>query len=80
MEDIREEVLSFIEKRFNVEKEFIKDDTALMDLGSIYSVGIISMISFIEDTYNLIVEDEDITLENFGTVNSIVEYVKTHCE
>ncbi|MCL2719097.1 MAG: acyl carrier protein [Lachnospiraceae bacterium] len=75
---IKEEIKDFIEQSFKIKKGDIDEKAALLDLGSIYSVGIISMIKFIEDTYNIIVEDEDITTENFGTVKDIVNYVESH--
>lgn len=49
-----------------------------MEYGSVYSVGIISIIKHIEDDYNIIVEDVDVSLENFDCINSIVNYIGMH--
>lgn len=51
-------------------------DTDFFEAGIIDSTGIIELVSFIEETYNISVEDEELTRINFSTINNIVKYVQ----
>ena len=75
MDEIREDIDEFVQQYFKVEKGRIKEDDALMDLGVVYSIGLIALINHIERNYNIVVEDRDISLENFGTIRNIVNYI-----
>jgi acyl carrier protein len=49
-------------------------DMPLLD-GLVDSFGLMSLISFIEDRYDIVVEAEDITAEHFMTVAEIERFV-----
>ena len=50
-------------------------DESLLKLYVLDSFGILNVISFIEERWNCQVEDEEITLENFSSINKIAELV-----
>lgn len=50
------------------------DDNLLMS-GLIDSIGMMRLVSFIEEQFGFAVPPEDFTIENFSSVNSIVNYV-----
>ncbi len=52
-----------------------KRDTSFMDTGLIDSTGILEVVTFLEDKYELEVDDDDLTPENFDTVGNIATYV-----
>ncbi len=65
---------------FLVEKrqlEGVTSDTALFSDGTIDSVGMIDLITFIENCDDFEVGQADVTLENFDTVGRILAYVAT---
>lgn len=57
--------------------EGISGDTALFSDGTIDSVGMIELITFIENTDGFEVGQADVTLENFDTVALILAYVRS---
>lgn len=54
----------------------IDQDELLIEGGLIDSLGILKLIAFLEEQYNLSFEEEDITAENFATINRIVDLVQ----
>jgi acyl carrier protein len=53
----------------------LKDDASFIETGVIDSTGILELIMFIENTYSLKVQNEDMVPENFDSVNRIAAYV-----
>jgi acyl carrier protein len=54
----------------------IADDQDLLLSGLVDSLGVVRMISFIEQTMEVAIPPEDVTLENFQTVDNIVRYLQ----
>lgn len=49
----------------------------LLSSGLLDSIGIMRLIQFIEETYNLVIPPEDMTIENFVSVEAMVVYLGT---
>jgi acyl carrier protein len=54
----------------------LDDEDSLMANGVIDSTGILELTQFVEETFGLEVLDEEITPENFDSVNRIDQYVQ----
>jgi acyl carrier protein len=54
----------------------LPDDADLLTTGLIDSLGIISLVQFIEDETDLDVPAEDVTLEHFLSIATIVDYLR----
>jgi acyl carrier protein len=54
----------------------IRDDESLSQSGVMDSLMIFRLVSFLEDTFNIRVADEEIVDENFQSVNGIEQYVE----
>jgi acyl carrier protein len=54
----------------------LQEDTALFSDGTIDSVGMIELITFLEDEVGIEVGQADVTLENFDTVARILDFVR----
>ncbi|MFS4467930.1 acyl carrier protein [Maribacter sp. 2210JD10-5] len=52
----------------------IHDD--LLGSGLVSSLGMMKLVFFIENEYQIKVEPEDMTIENFMTVHHIITYLK----
>jgi acyl carrier protein len=50
-------------------------DTRLIGEGVIDSMGIQELIAFIESTFSVEFEMDDLTVENFGTINDIKKII-----
>ena len=50
-------------------------DTSFLDQGIIDSVAVIEMVAFLEEAFNIRVEDEEITPDNLDSINKLESYV-----
>ena len=57
-------------------KDF-KDDTNIFDRGLVNSLFAMQLIAFIEEECDITVENEDIDIQNFKDVNSIVKLIES---
>jgi acyl carrier protein len=55
--------------------ESLRDDDLLLEGGIVDSGSVISVVSFLEDRYGIRVEDDDLVVENFATVERIATFV-----
>lgn len=55
----------------------LKEDDDLLTTGLVDSLGMMSLVTFIEDEFGVRVPPEDVTLESFSTIVSIVSYLET---
>ena len=52
------------------------ESESLLGRGIIDSMGVVELITFVQDEFGVAVDDGDITEDNFGTLNAIAEYVQ----
>jgi acyl carrier protein len=50
-------------------------DDSMLGHGVIDSMGVLELVDFLRETYDIEVLDEDITVDNFGTLGSVSNYV-----
>lgn len=55
------------------------DDFGLVDSGVLDSIGIFNLVNYLEKTYKLKIEAEDLSETNFKTLNAIVDFVQSRC-
>ena len=53
------------------EEEQLKLDTDFFDKGIIDSTGVIELVSFLEETFKISVEDEELIPQNLSSLNNI---------
>jgi len=69
-------------RRFLVEQEYIKRDElideseSMLERGMIDSVGVLNLVTFLEDRYKIEIEDDDLMPENFDSLAAINNYVR----
>ncbi len=69
-------IVSFIEREFLPATESLEnEEEELLSSGIINSLGLMKLISFIENQYEIQIPFEDITLENFNSIKLITTYV-----
>jgi len=54
----------------------LSDDDSLVENGVLDSVAIVQLLSFIEDNFGIIINDEELIPENFETINSMYSLIK----
>jgi len=63
----------FREKGFLIEP----NSTDLYDIGAIDSFGIIELLSYIEEKFDLSIKPQNLVLDNFRTIDSILDLLNT---
>ena len=75
MSDIERDVRDFISENFILDGEDMSGDASLTRQGVLDSMGVLELIMFIEERFELKVPDEDTLPENFDSVDRIVRYL-----
>lgn len=60
---------------FNGNQATFTDDTPLFESAILDETGVLELVLFIEETYGALVNEDDVTPENFDSVNAIASYV-----
>ena len=71
-------VRNFIIDNFLFEEdENLKEDTSFLENGIIDSTGILELVTFLEETYEITVEDEELIPENLDSISNVVQYIQS---
>jgi acyl carrier protein len=73
---IKSTVKNYITSEIVPDITALEDDQVLIDGRLIDSIGIMKIISFIESEYNVSLEDDDMVMANFQTLNNISDMIK----
>ena len=78
MEDQKKIVKDYVNRELAEEgKETdLKEEENLLANGIVDSLGVLKLVSFIENEFNVQVPDEDVTVNNFRSLKSIGEYLE----
>jgi acyl carrier protein len=78
--EIKKQVREFISTNFYVPSdEELSDDESLLDAGVVDSTGVLEVIGFLEDTYEIEVADEEMIPENLDSIERIAALVQRKC-
>jgi acyl carrier protein len=58
------------------ESRGLHEDTSFLENGLIDSTGIMEMVAFIEKTFDLTVEDEELVPENFDSIRKVSDFIR----
>jgi acyl carrier protein len=53
----------------------LDDDESFLEAGIVDSLGVVELVSFVEETYDIEVPDDDIVPDNFDSVNNLTTYI-----
>lgn len=54
-----------------------EDDTDIFEKSILDSTGIIELVSFVEETFEISVPNIELVMDNFSSVNRIVKYIQS---
>jgi acyl carrier protein len=78
MNEMKEKIRVFIVENFLFGKaNGLGDDSSFLDEGIIDSTGILELVSFLEEQYDIRVEDEELVPENLDSINNVVAYLES---
>jgi acyl carrier protein len=76
--DIRNQILQFFSDSFMLDLDGeISDQDSFLDKGIIDSTGVLELIGFIENTFDIRIEDEEIVPENLDSIDNIRQFLET---
>jgi acyl carrier protein len=75
---LTKEILNFIQESFLFAHQSIALTTSdsLLEKGIIDSTGVLELISFIENQYQIQIKDEEILPENLDSIERITQFIK----
>lgn len=68
---------SYIQQEFVRGRKELQPHDDLLNTGILNSLGILKLVSFIEDRFDIQIPDEDIVFENFQSIHSLSEYLES---
>lgn len=79
MERIKKDIVEYI--RLFLKNESISEHTPLLENGLLDSLGIITLLTFIEDNYRINLSDSDFDIDNFTSIDHLVNKLfQNKCE
>lgn len=76
MDAMREKVKEFIVENFLFgDDQGLDNDASFLDNGIIDSTGILELVTFLEETFNIEIADEELVPENLDSINQIVSFL-----
>ena len=77
MSNIKSVLSEFLRDNFYIpDGQSIPDDASLRDLGVVDSTGVLEIVSFIEQKFEIRVEDSELLPENLDSVDAICAFVE----
>ena len=76
--DVRAQLRDFIVDNFMMGQDAtaLTDSGSLLELGIIDSTGVLELVGFLEETFQITVEDDDLVPDNLDSVNNLVNYIQ----
>ena len=73
--EIKETVKKFLQKRIGEEVTFTYEDD-IFKLGLVNSLFALELVVFLENTFGISVENDDLNLENFSRIDNIEKFIQ----
>jgi acyl carrier protein len=74
--DIADKVRQFIKENFYAASSSeLSDNASLLDLGIVDSTGILEVVAFLEESFDMTVDDSEMLPENLDSIDNIVSFV-----
>jgi acyl carrier protein len=80
---IEEKIRKFVSQTFLRGGEAnpgLENDTSFLEKGIVDSTGVLELVAFLEETFNIKVEDEELVPENLDSVGNLVKFVSEKLE
>ena len=71
---VRNKIIQLADKIDNDASD-LRDTDIIPETGYLDSAGIIELVVWLEDIFEVVIKDSEITIENLGSLNSIGEFI-----
>jgi acyl carrier protein len=68
-------IKTFLAQQFPMTRN-VSNEEPLLTNGLIDSLGILEVVTFVENEFGILVSDEDLLPENFGSIHSLTNFVQ----
>ena len=76
MSDVKKTVREFIVENYLFgDDEDLEENTSFLDKGIIDSTGMLELIQFISETFEVEIEDDELIPENLDSINNVTAFV-----
>ena len=77
MKDIKQTVKTYIVDTMlmGADGSDIADDTSFLERSLLDSTGVLELVNFLQDTYKIEIEDQELTPENLDSLDRIAAFV-----
>lgn len=75
MNDRKGKIREYILNDVHVEKEKVQNETLIFKQGFLDSMGLMMLITFLEETFGIKVHDSDMIESNFESINAIDNFL-----
>ena len=77
MDNTRERIKGFLIDNFLFgDEEGLEDQTSFLDAGIVDSTGILELVDFLDDEFNIKISDDEILPENLDSINNIINFLE----
>lgn len=73
---MKAQIRDFVCKTTFSDPQKISDDTLLFDEGIFDSMGLLNLIAFLEEDFNVKVDDSELDATNFGSIDAIFSFLE----
>ena len=73
---LTQEIKNYIIEASLSDAKKVKENTLIFDTGLLDSMGLLFLLEFLEENYQVKANDDDINPENFESINSIVGFIE----
>lgn len=76
--DVRVQLREFVVDNFMMGQTAsdLSDSGSLLELGIIDSTGVLELVGFLEETFSIAVEDDDLVPDNLDSIDNLVTYIQ----
>lgn len=82
MPAIENDVREFVSENFLFGRSDVslEGDDSLLEEGLIDSTGVLELVMFIEDRFDVTVDDEDLVPDNLDSINRLISFIESKVE
>lgn len=75
----KSKIRTFIKNNFmlGADSGNFSDDDSFLEKGIIDSTGVLELVSFVEETFSIKVNDEELIPDNLDSINKLVSFIST---
>ena len=76
--ELKEDIREFIVDTFLFgEDGGLREDSSFLEEGIVDSTGIMQLVSFLQDQYQITIEDEELIPDNLDSIRKVIAFIET---